>query len=329
LKFLGFLKRGGTAVPPFFDESKTLRAPDPVTGITDHQRPSVTGIAYPDPAARYFPPYQTQEDTMLASKPTPDLSHDRTRHAVEAARTARPIASVVSADRRFQALKRVDMFSVLDEAEMRRVAESLLERHYASGSAIVHADDPAGGHFFIVAEGEVAVVLETPDGKETVLATLQPGDFFGEMSLLDESPRAATARAVRPTRLMLLRREDFRRHLRECPQMAFALLVEMNRRLRQSNRKVMGLSYRSMHARVAGAILGLMEEKGVRQREEGGAQVLIRNRPTQQFLAEMAGTTRESVSRTLAAWGRKGLLRKKGRDLFILEEEQIRGFAGC
>ncbi|MDB5049083.1 MAG: transcriptional regulator, Crp/Fnr family [Fibrobacteres bacterium] len=265
---------------------------------------------------------------MIASNPNPSSSVTRGPQAPAAAASHAPkTAATQSGDRRFESLRRVDMFSVLGEADLRRVSDSLVERNYTSGSSIVHADDPAGGHFFIVAEGEVAVVLETAEGKETVLATLQPGDFFGEMSLLDESPRAATARAVRPTRLMLLRREDFRRHLRECPQMSFALLIEMNRRLRQSNRKVMGLSYRSMHARVAGAILGLMEEKGVRQREEGGMRVLIRNRPTQQFLAEMAGTTRESVSRTLAAWGRKGLLRSKGRDLFILEEEQIKAFA--
>ena len=231
------------------------------------------------------------------------------------------------AERRFQALKQVDLFSVLGDPELRLISDSLVERQYASGSSIVHADDPAGGHFFVVAEGEVAVVLETAEGKETVLATLQPGEFFGEMSLLDESPRAATARAVRPTRLLLLRREDFRRHLRDCPEMSYALLIEMNRRLRQSNRKVMGLSYRSMHARVAGAVLGLMEEKGIRQRDEGGMRVLIRNRPTQKFLAEMAGTTRESVSRTLAAWDRKGWLKAKGRDLIILEEREIKAFA--
>lgn len=240
--------------------------------------------------------------------------------------SARAAASE-SADRRFQTLKQVDLFSVLGEPDLRRIADSLVERQYSAGSSIVHADDPAGGHFFVVAEGEVAVVLETAEGKETVLATLQPGEFFGEMSLLDESPRAATARAVRPTRLMLLRREDFHRHLRECPEMAYSLLIEMNRRLRQSNRKVMGLSYRSMHARVAGAILGLMEDKGIRQREDGGMRVLIRNRPTQKFMAEMAGTTRESVSRTLAAWGRNGWLKAKGRDLIILEEGQIKAFA--
>ncbi|MEO7427132.1 MAG: Crp/Fnr family transcriptional regulator [Fibrobacteria bacterium] len=240
---------------------------------------------------------------------------------------ASAVPRMAAADRRYETLSQVDMFSALAEADLRKIADTLVERHYTSGSAILHAEDPAGGYFFIVAEGEVAVVLETAEGKETVLAALQPGEFFGEMSLLDESPRAATARAVRPTRLMLLRREDFRRHLRECPEMAFSLLIEMNRRLRQSNRKVMGLSYRSMHARVAGAILGLMEEKGVRQREAGGMSVLIRNRPTQQFLAEMAGTTRESVSRTLSAWGRRGWLRSRGRDLFILEEERIKEFA--
>lgn len=255
----------------------------------------------------------------VAGVPSPQPA----RPAFQAARAA----ASESADRRFQSLKQVDLFSVLGEPDLRRIADSLVERQYSAGSSIVHADDPAGGHFFVVAEGEVAVVLETAEGKETVLATLQPGDFFGEMSLLDESPRAATARAVRSTRLMLLRREDFRRHLRECPEMAYSLLIEMNRRLRQSNRKVMGLSYRSMHARVAGAILGLMEDKGIRQREAGGMRVLIRNRPTQKFMAEMAGTTRESVSRTLAAWGRNGWLKAKGRDLIILEEGQIKAFA--
>lgn len=229
-----------------------------------------------------------------------------------------------AAERRFAALQAVDMFAALPEADLRKVSESLMERSYPAGSGIVHADDPAGGHFFIVAEGEVAVVLETAEGKETVLATLQPGEFFGEMSLLDEAPRAATARAVRAAKLMLLRREDFRRHVQERPAIAMSLLAELNRRLRQSNRKVAGLSYRSMQARVAGAVLGLMEEKGMRQKDSAGMRVVIRDRPTRKFLAEMAGTTRESVSRTLSAWERQGLLRTQGRDMMILEEARIK-----
>jgi CRP/FNR family transcriptional regulator, cyclic AMP receptor protein len=227
-------------------------------------------------------------------------------------------------EKRLNILRRADLFSSLAEPVLCRLAGCLLERAYASGSAIVQSEDPANGHFYIVAEGEVAVILEAADGKETVLATLQSGDFFGEMSILDEAPRAATARAVKASRVLVMRREDFRRYLHECPDLAYALLTEMNRRLRQSNRKVAGLSYRSMQARVAAAVVGLMEDRGVRQREDGSVRVLIRNRPTQQFLAEMAGTTRESVSRTLASWGRQGLLRSRGRDLFILEEERIK-----
>src|SRR5689334_17157431 len=99
--------------------------------------------------------------------------------------------SAPAADRRLAALESVDLFSVLSEEESRRLAGALLERAYPAGAPIVHAEDPTGGPFFIVAEGEVAVVLETGEGKETVLATLQPGEFFGEMSLIDESPRAA------------------------------------------------------------------------------------------------------------------------------------------
>ncbi|MEO6096909.1 MAG: cyclic nucleotide-binding domain-containing protein, partial [Fibrobacteria bacterium] len=219
---------------------------------------SVTRPVPPYPFASATAHADGEVGRSLASRPTQNL-----------ARAPRTM-SADSSDRRYQALKLVDLFSALTDADVRRISDTLVERHYAPGSAIVHADDPAGGYFFVVAEGEVAVILETQDGKETVLATLQPGEFFGEMSLLDENPRAATARAVSHTRVMLLRREDFRRHLRDCPQMAFALLIEMNRRLRQSNRKVAGLSYRSMHARVAGAILGLMEDKGVRQRDESG-----------------------------------------------------------
>lgn len=232
-------------------------------------------------------------------------------------------------ERRLAVLRRADLFSSLADPILRRLAASLTERVYTGGTSIIRADDPSNGHFYIVAEGEVAVVLEAADGKETVLATLQQGEFFGEMSILDETPRAATARTVKAARVMVLRREDFKRYLAECPDLAFALLSEMNRRLRQTNRKVAGLSYRSMHARVATAVLGLMEDRGVRQREPGTGllRVLIRNRPTQQFLAEMAGTTRESVSRTLAAWGRQGLLKSRGRELFILKEQEIQALA--
>lgn len=227
-------------------------------------------------------------------------------------------------ERRLSALRRADLFSSLTEPVLRRLAGSFMERNYAVGTAIVRAEEPGNGHFYVLAEGEVSVLLEATDGKETVLATLHPGDFFGEMSILDEAPRAATVRAVKSSRILILRREDFRRYLHECPELSFALLSELNRRLRQSNRKVASLSYRSMQARVASAVVGLMEDRGVRQREEGMMRVLIRNRPTQQFLAEMAGTTRESVSRTLAAWGRQGLLHTRGRDLFILEEDRIK-----
>jgi CRP/FNR family transcriptional regulator, cyclic AMP receptor protein len=263
---------------------------------------------------------------MIQSSPTTtSTSTFNTTTAMVAATVASAADS--SLERKLTILRRADLFSALADPVLRRLAGTLTERAYTGGATIMRAEEPGNGHFYIVAEGEVAVVLQTADGKETVLATLLPGEFFGEMSILDEAPRAATARAVKAARVMVLRREDFKRYLHECPDLAYALLTEMNRRLRQSNRKVAGLSYQSMQARVAAMLMRLTEDRGVRQKEAGLIRVLIRNRPTQQFLAEMAGTTRESVSRTLAAWGRQGLVRARGCDLFILEEEQIKAMA--
>lgn len=229
-----------------------------------------------------------------------------------------------SAERRLTILRRSDFFSILPEPALRVLANEMNDRVYTSGTAIVRAEEEGNGHLYIVGEGEVAVVMEPVDGKETVLATLQPGDFFGEMSLLDEGPCSATVRAIKSVRVFILRREDFRRTLESHPNLFMGLLSEVNRRLRHSNRKVASLSFRSMEGRVASALLGLMDDKGMRIREDGNPRVLIRNLPTQKFLAEMAGTTRESVSRTLADWGRRGLLRAHRHDLFILEEAAIR-----
>ena len=127
---------------------------------------------------------------MTAAIPAPSSSIIRaTQNAPQPAAGRGPAVSgagakpgpAPSADRRMEALGRVDLFSVLAETDLRRVSESLVERNYPSGSSIVHAEDPAGGHFFIVAEGEVAVVLETADGKETVLATLQRAQISGRL----------------------------------------------------------------------------------------------------------------------------------------------------
>lgn len=103
------------------------------------------------------------------------------------------------------------------------------------------------------------------------------------------------------------------------------LLVEMSKRLRKSNRQIGSLSTMSVYGRVAGTLLSLVEERGVRIHGTDGRMVtVIRNRPTQQQLAEMSGTTRETVSRVFSSLVKKHSISVMGKDLVILEESLLR-----
>jgi CRP/FNR family transcriptional regulator, cyclic AMP receptor protein len=222
-------------------------------------------------------------------------------------------------------LKGADLFTALSDAEITRLAACARQRPCARGETVVAQNDPAGEHLLVVVDGEVAVIVEGVDGKETIVALLKRGDYFGEMSLIDGSARGATVRATTDARLITLRGEDIMRGLRDWPGFALTLLGEFARRLRQSNAKVAALAHQRVERRVAGVMLQLFEERGVRLRDETGRRcVILRNRPTQQHLAEMAGTSRETVSRVITAWEKQGLVREHVRDIFLFDEPALR-----
>lgn len=189
------------------------------------------------------------------------------------------------------------------------------------GDVLVREDDIATRGFYLILEGTAKVVLTGSDGREAVLALLEEGDFFGEMSLLDGDPRSATVRAAADTRLMFLRRQNFMELLEKHPEIAISLLTTLSSRLRHANRKISALALSPVHARVSGALLQLAEFQGFRVK----GQIVIHDRPTQQEIAEMANTTRETVSRVLSQMQKDGLIQIEGRELVILNEEKLRG----
>lgn len=189
------------------------------------------------------------------------------------------------------------------------------------GDVLVREDDLATRGFYLILEGSAKVVLTGPDGREAVLALLEEGDFFGEMSLLDGDPRSATVRATSDIRLALLRRTSFMDLLQKHPEISIALLTALSSRLRQANRKISALALSPVHARVSGAILQLAEFQGFRVK----GQIVIHDRPTQQEIAEMASTTRETVSRVLGQMQKDGWIQLDGRELVILDEVKLRG----
>ena len=128
-------------------------------------------------------------------------------------------------------------------------------------------------------------------------------------------------RTVTDAQLLIIHRESFLRLIRQSPEIAMGLLSEMSKRLRKANRQIGSLSTMSVSGRVAGTLLNLMEERGIRIHTDKGTMVtVIHNRPTQQQLADMSGTTRETVSRICSLLVRTGAIAMTGKDIVIFDE---------
>src|SRR5574344_518691 len=196
-------------------------------------------------------------------------------------------------------LKAVDLFSGLTEQQLEQLASFVIVSNFSRDETVILEKDESVQALFLIASGEVKVYMSGIDGE----------------------PRSASVKAVTAAKLFILRREHFLKLLDTTPGLATGLLMEMSRRLRKANRQIGSLSTMSVYGRVAGTLLSLIEERGVRVHGDDGRMVtVIRNRPTQQQLAEMSGTTRETVSRVFSSLAKKGLVSVVGKDLVITEE---------
>jgi CRP/FNR family cyclic AMP-dependent transcriptional regulator len=213
----------------------------------------------------------------------------------------------------------VPLFTGLSGPEVQAICGRMIPRKFKAGDMIVHQDDEEGQTFFIIASGAVHVCIYTGEGKQSILATLHRGQFFGEMSLLDREPRSASVVAARECELFMLYRREFLDLLQRYPKMTVQMLTEMSRRLRKADRYINTLSLLSVYGRVADVILQLSKERG---RRSGGV-VVIPDRPTHQTIADMAGTSRETVSRILSQLRKKQLIAFDGRQLLILDETKL------
>ena len=144
----------------------------------------------------------------------------------------------------------------------------------------------------MVAEGQTKVVLFGASGREVILSLFRVGDFFGEMALLDDQRRSATVMTTVPSKLLVLERSAFTRHLLSSPRSALPILAELSRRLRKADEVIGNLALLDVYARVAGSLREMARRDG--ERTPGG--VLVRDRPSGSQLAAMLGTTRETVS---------------------------------
>jgi CRP-like cAMP-binding protein len=215
-------------------------------------------------------------------------------------------------------LEKVPLFGQLSGSELQRVVEVTRERTYPKNSVILFEDDP-GDALYVVAQGQVKVVLIGEDGREVILSVLGVGEFFGEMALIDDEPRSAHVIAMEDSTLLVLRREDFQGILKQSPGIALALLRELSRRLRRVDEKVGSLVLLDVNGRVAQLLLELADE-------EGGDR--ITRKLTHHTIAQMIGSSRETVSRTMRELVDKGLIEVSRKDILIRDRGALEAAGG-
>jgi CRP/FNR family transcriptional regulator, cyclic AMP receptor protein len=218
-----------------------------------------------------------------------------------------------------QLIRAVPIFGELDDSEVEKIAEIGINRKYTK-NGIVFLEEEEGAALFIITSGRVKVVRTDDQGREVILSILGEGDFFGEMAILDGLPRSATVVSIDDSELFMIHRRDFLQLIEKSPQVAVSLLRELTRRLRKSDEQIKSLSLKDAVGRVANVIIQLADDSGkIKQ-----GQVIIPDFPLQQDLANMAGTSRETISRTIHQFIREGLLEQRGNSIIITNFEKFK-----
>lgn len=216
------------------------------------------------------------------------------------------------------ALKNVPFFSRLSEAEIDALADRLIARSFGADQIIFHLGDPAG-LLYIITGGKVKISYSSPEGQEAVLAILGSGDFFGELALLDDSPRSATAEAIEATDTLTLHRDEFLEYIDTNPAFARHVLNVLARRIRHLNNQISDIFFLDLPARLARILLLLADQHGLPAPDGTVIDLSL----TQTDLAEMTGATRVSINKALGRFRRAGWVRVEGRQLTILNRRAL------
>ena len=215
-------------------------------------------------------------------------------------------------------LESVPIFSDLSKSDLTKISDRMTQRTFTKNQMILLEDD-LGQTFFVISKGSVKITRLSDDGREVILAMLGEADFFGEMSLLDGDGRSANVVALEASEVLTLARNEFLDILEKYPKISICLLEELTHRLRKSDQQIESLSLSDVEQRIGITLIRLAEELGTIKQ----GSVTITNLPFQQDIANMAGTSRETVSRTFKLLEEKGLLSRQGRHLVIYNFNQF------
>lgn len=215
--------------------------------------------------------------------------------------------------------KLIPLFSELNEDELNSLSKVSVRQTFKKDNMVL-IEEEVGSTMFVILSGRVKISRISDEGREVILSILMDGDFFGEMAILDGQTRSANAVTLEDTEMLIIRRENFLQMLHDYPQVAINLLKELAHRLRRSDAQIKSLSLQNALGRVASTLLRIADDSGIIKQ----GIVEISHLPPQQDLANMAGTSRETISRVIKSLGQLGYVKKQGSKLLILDYERFR-----
>jgi len=213
-------------------------------------------------------------------------------------------------------LKAVPLFSSLPDEQLRMLIPVVARKAVARSTSVITGGD-ATDSLYIVISGRLKVMMSDAEGKEVILTILGPGEYFGEMGLIDDAPRSASVVAIEPCELLYISKRDFKKCLADNAEMAMAVMRGLVRRLREADRKIGSLALLDVYGRVARLLLDMSETVD-------GEKIVTKRLPKQD-IAKMIGASREMVSRVMKDLQMGGFIEMRGsnivvRDTIVLPE---------
>jgi CRP-like cAMP-binding protein len=210
-------------------------------------------------------------------------------------------------------LQTLPLFSGVSESVLVRLEQDSYRKKIEKGTTLFYRGDPAE-KFYILLEGEVILVLTSPDGRELIINVMMPGDFFGELSILTRQPRSANAVSRKASDLVVIPRGTFLAVLDDEPRVTRRLLDDTAQRLSQTSEFQNSLAFLDAQARLARVLLDL----DVRNEERGYITI------SQEELAQRSGLIRQTVAKTLGKWRRNGWLLTGRGHIMLLNRNALR-----
>jgi CRP/FNR family transcriptional regulator len=221
---------------------------------------------------------------------------------------------------------KIPMFEFLEAEELDRLYSLSTTEKYSKGDYIfLECDSPR--NLYVLVKGEVKLLKQTEDGRETIVEMAYPGEIFGEEAIFDGQPYPMTAQALDDVELLSITRTDFFTFLRDNPDLALEIITELGTRLREAQNTIRALAMERVEWRIARVLLMLSRKAGIVEADGVSIDLPL----TRQDIADMAATTVETTIRVLSNFKKMGLVETEKGKIILRDKKHLEGMVseGC